>query len=86
MPLMTLVTGKICEGLPPDWQEQEVKTSIQIDLEKYQMSEVDVTLTRDIHNRVTSSLIVLNDGHQIRFRGNALENEAITLREIGYVV
>ncbi|ADQ53039.1 hypothetical protein CL89_gp157 [Aeromonas phage PX29] len=83
---MKLVTGSVVESLSPNWHEDAVKETVKIDLEDYQMTDVDVTLYRDANHIVTSSLIVLNDGHQVRFKGNALFNSDITLREEGYEV
>lgn len=86
MQKLLLVTGAIVQGLAPNWNEQDIKSSIEVNLEDYQMTEVDVTLYRDHKNIVTSSLIVLNDGIEIRFKGNALFNPDITLREKEYEV
>ncbi|AAQ17992.1 hypothetical protein Aeh1ORF323c [Aeromonas phage Aeh1] len=86
MPQMTIVTGAVVQGLAPNWEQTDVKSTVEINLENYQMTDADVTLYRDHRNTVTSSLIVLNDGHQIRFKGNALFNADITLREVGYEV
>ncbi|AUE22864.1 hypothetical protein Ah1_00346 [Aeromonas phage Ah1] len=83
---MIIVTGAVVQGLAPNWEDSDVKTTVDINLEDYQMTEVEVTLYRDHKNVVTSSLVVLNDGHQIRFKGNALFNADITLREVGYEV
>lgn len=80
------MTGAVVQGLAPNWEIQEVKTSVEINLENYQMTSAEVTLYRDSRNIVTSSLIVLNDGHQVRIKGNALFSADIVLRDEGYEV
>lgn len=79
-----LVTGSVVEANPPQWEENDVKEPIQVDLSTYQMTEVDVTLQRNKHNIVTSSTIILNDGIIVRVKGNVLQSESIVIRDLGY--
>lgn len=81
---MILVTGKIVDGLPVNYIELGVLNPIQVNLEEYAMTEIEITVYRNHHNVPTSTLIKLHDGTEIRFKGNAMDDPRITIRDLDY--
>lgn len=81
---MKLVTGSIVQGLPKNFIELGIMTPISVDLEKYQLTDVEVTIYRNKHNIAMSSLMVLNDGTEVRVKGDILKSKDIVLRDITY--
>lgn len=81
-----LVTGSVVEANPPQWEENAVKEPIQVDLSEYQMTEVSILLQRNRHNHVTSSLMVLHDGIEVRVKGDIRDHDSFTIRDLGYEV
>lgn len=83
---MKLVTGNIVQGLPKNFTELGLLDPIPVNLEKYQMTDVDIFIYRNHKNAVISSLMILNDGTEVRTKGNILNNNDIVLRDIDYCI
>lgn len=82
---MRLISGDVVEGLPADIAERDVKESIDVDLSKRSMEVVDVLFQRHpITQNIETSLMILNDGIQIRVVGDIRDHTDIVVREMNY--
>ena len=83
---MLLMGGTANKALEPDYINNRQRQPIDIDLKKYIMTKVDVTIRRDKSSGRINSVIKLHDGLVIHIKGDAGKSKEVVVRPIGYKI